>query len=190
MIMGVSAKVAPTLAGIDVHKLSRLWLPLVLLNIGCALRVITQILTDYTAAVFPISGISGLLELTALAIWGVHLWRLTAKRIEVNGCHQAPILVQLDRGTSAPAIIADQLVADVLDRHPELLETFVSFGFAPLKNPLMRATVARMTTIRRACATLGVDLEQLLASLNAVAHRAPLVEIGSGIHAESPASST
>ena len=76
MIMGVSAKVVPTLAGIDVHKLNRLWLPLVLLNIGCALRVITQILTDYTPAAFPISGISGLLELTALAIWGVHLWRL------------------------------------------------------------------------------------------------------------------
>ena len=87
MIMGVAAKVAPTLNGIDVHKLRPLWLPLILLNIGCALRVATQILTDYTPAAFPISGISGLLELTALAIWGTHLWRLMSP---INAATQRP----------------------------------------------------------------------------------------------------
>ena len=187
MIMGVSAKVAPTLAGIDVYKLNKLWLPLVLLNIGCALRVSTQILTDYTAAVFPISGMSGLLELTALAIWGIPLWWLMSRRVEISGCHQAPILIQLGLGHSTTAITGDELVADVLNRHPELLKTFVSFGFTPLKNPLMRATVARITTVRRAAATLGVDLERLLVSLNAVAHRAPSIQIGSSIHVESSA---
>jgi len=185
MIMGVSAKVAPTLAGIDVHKLNKLWLPLVLLNIGCALRVITQILTDYSATVFPISGMSGLLELTALTIWGVHLWRLMSRRVDVNACHQQPILVQITPGRSASAITGDDVVADVLDRHPELLETFVSFGFALLKNALLRATVARITTVRRASATLGVDLERLLTALNADAHPAPLVQIGSRLHVES-----
>ncbi|MCC6125305.1 MAG: DUF1858 domain-containing protein [Pirellulales bacterium] len=173
MIMGVSAKVAPTLGGIDVHRLTPLWVPLALLNIGCAWRVITQILTDYTPAAFPISGISGLLELAALAIWGVHLWRLMSRRAAAESCRPAPILVQLDANRSARPITADQLVAEVLDRHPDLLEIFVSYGFAPLKNPLMRATVARITTIRRACATLDVDLERLLAALNAAADGLP-----------------
>jgi hypothetical protein len=35
----------------------------------------------------------------------------------------------------------------------------------------MRATVARITTIRRASTTLGVDMERLLAALNAAAQR-------------------
>ena len=87
MIMGVAAKVATTLNGIDVHKLRPLWLPLILLNIGCALEGPTQILTDYTPAAFPISGISGLLELTALAIWGTHLWRLMSP---INAATQRP----------------------------------------------------------------------------------------------------
>lgn len=189
MIMGVAAKVVPTLAGIDVHKLGGLWLPLVLINAGCALRVITQTLTDFTPAAFPISGFSGLLELTALAVWGVHLWRLMSIRAEATEtCRSASPLVQLqltpvaategflpaptptpDRLDSAPlpqAITADQIVAEVLDRHPGLLETFVSFGFTPLRNPVMRATVARVTTVRRACASLGVDLERFLEALN------------------------
>jgi len=94
-------------------------------------------------------------------------------------------LIQLGMGHSGTAITGDELVADVLNRHPKLLETFVSFGFTPLKNPLMRATVARITTIRRASATLGVDLERLLVSLNAVAHQAPSIQIGSSIRVES-----
>jgi hypothetical protein len=127
MIMGVSAKVAPTLAGLDIHKLRPLWLPLVLLNMGCALRVVTQVLTDYTPAAFPISGTSGLLELTALAIWGVHLWRvMSPRRQDAQRCHAAPALVQLDLGRYplALAITGDHLVGDVLERYPGALGDF------------------------------------------------------------------
>jgi hypothetical protein len=79
MIMGVSAKVVPTLGGIDVHELSPLWLPLILLNVGCSLRVTTQILTDFTPVAFSIMGMSGLLELAAFAFWGGHLLRLISR---------------------------------------------------------------------------------------------------------------
>ena len=43
MIVGMAAKVVPTLGGIDVHALRSLWLPFVLVNLGCALRVTTQL---------------------------------------------------------------------------------------------------------------------------------------------------
>src|SRR3972149_4644120 len=46
MIAGMAAKVVPTLGGIDVHALRGLWLPFVLVNLGCALRVTMQALTD------------------------------------------------------------------------------------------------------------------------------------------------
>ncbi len=52
MIMGVAAKVVPTLAGTDVRKLGGLWTPFLLVNLGCAIRVSTQTLTDIFPAAF------------------------------------------------------------------------------------------------------------------------------------------
>ena len=80
MIVGMAAKVVPTLSGIDVHALPGLWLPFVLVNLGCALRVTMQTLTDFTPAAFPIAGASGVLEITGLAIWGGHVWRVMSSR--------------------------------------------------------------------------------------------------------------
>ncbi len=78
MIVGVAAKVVPALSGIDVQRLSGLWGPYTFLLAGCTLRVTSQTLSDFTDAAFPFAGISGLLELTGLTIWGVHLIRVMA----------------------------------------------------------------------------------------------------------------
>jgi hypothetical protein len=80
MIVGVAARVVPFLNRFDIHELTALWAPFVLLNLGCALRVVTQTLTDFTPAAFPVAGISGLFEVTGLAIWGTHLWSLMRER--------------------------------------------------------------------------------------------------------------
>lgn len=76
MIMGVAARVVPEFAGQSVAGLPPLWLPWVLVNAGCTIRVLGQIATDFTPAAFAVTGPSGLLELSGLAVWGVHLWRL------------------------------------------------------------------------------------------------------------------
>ena len=76
MILGVAAKFVPVFTGVDGRTLTPLWAPFLLLNTGCALRVGFQTLTDFTPLAFPVAGISGLLEVTALAIWGLHLARL------------------------------------------------------------------------------------------------------------------
>ncbi len=76
MILGVASRVVPTLNGVDPAKLNSLWGPFVLLNIGCAGRVFLQILTDFIPSVaFPLVGLTGFIELTALIWWGVGLWR-------------------------------------------------------------------------------------------------------------------
>jgi hypothetical protein len=77
MIIGVSSRVVPILAGVDSSRLTSLWAPFVLLNVGCAGRVSLQILTDiFPGAAFPLVGLTGFVELTALAWWGVGLWRV------------------------------------------------------------------------------------------------------------------
>ncbi|MFI8093027.1 hypothetical protein ACIF9R_32730 [Streptomyces sp. NPDC086080] len=76
MIMGISARVVPALRGIQPGTLGSLTGPFILLNTGCALRVSLQTLTDWHPFFFSVVGISGLLELTALAWWGTGLLRV------------------------------------------------------------------------------------------------------------------
>lgn len=159
MIVGVASRVVPTLNGVPASQLTRLWAPFVLLNVGCALRVSGQIMTDLTASAFPVAGVSGLLEVTGLALWGAHLWAVMA------GWHSpANEDEALPLGTT---ITAKHAVGVVLERYPHLLETFLAFGFAPLAAAAARATVARHVTLAAACRWQGTDLATLLATLNA-----------------------
>lgn len=90
MIVGMSSKVVPMLRGISPDRLPRLWTPFILLNLGCFLRVSLQTLTDWHPLFFMLVGISGVLEVTALAIWGVSLMRtMSAARraVRVIGRH-------------------------------------------------------------------------------------------------------
>jgi Domain of unknown function (DUF1858)/NnrS protein len=160
MILGVAAKVVPVLNGVDAHALSRLWLPFVLVNTGCLLRVSTQILTDLAPGAFSVIGLSGVLEVTGIAAWGIGLYRVMNRASSANERvgRRLPRPVSVD-GEDKPGL--------VVDAAPELLKVFAQFGFAPLQNPLLRRTLARQISIRQACRMHGVDEKELLAALNA-----------------------
>jgi hypothetical protein len=163
MIVGVAAKVVPVLNGVDTRTLSRLWLPFTLINVGCFLRVSTQILTDLAPQAFSVIGLSGALEVTGIAIWGIGLYRLM-RRASVNERVEA----RVPRPISINAADRPGLV---VESAPELLEVFARFGFAPLHNPLLRRTLARQITIRQACRMQHVDEAKLLVALNAALNR-------------------
>ena len=162
MIVGVAAKVVPTLNGIRTEHLSALWAPFLLINLGCALRVTSQSLTDFTTVAFPTAGLSGMLEVTGLALWGGHLWLIMSGRPRLR-----PNLAAIDAPPSADGRIrADETVGAVLERHPELLDVFVGHGFTMLTDPAMRKTLARVVTVSRACQRMGIDRDELLGDLN------------------------
>jgi hypothetical protein len=165
MIVGVAAKIVPTLNGVDVHRLSGLWLPFVLINTGCTLRVVTQVCTDFTPAAYPFSGVSGVLEVTGLALWGIQMWSIMAGRFRLRPEPAASSRSGHGHNRAAAITINDR-VADVLEDDPALLSTFVSFGFAPLASPLLRRTLARQVTIGTACRHLGIDPRAFLDALN------------------------
>ena len=76
MILGVSSRVVPILAGVDSKQMNSLWAPFVLLNLGCLGRVLLQVLTDFSPKVaYPLIGFTGFIELSALLWWGIELWR-------------------------------------------------------------------------------------------------------------------
>jgi hypothetical protein len=159
MIVGVAGRVVPTLNGVDVHRLTPLWAPFLLLNAGCALRVVAQTLTDFTPYAFPVAGVSGLLELAGLALWGAHLWSVMAGRVRYRRAAAAAYV-------PGSPIEAGHIVGEVLDRQPELLDTFLALGFRPLANPLLRRTVARSVSIGQACRQLGLNPGEVLETLN------------------------
>lgn len=161
MIAGVAAKVVPTLNGIAPASLTPLWPTFVLINCGCALRVLGQTLTDFSNHAYACAGVSGTLEVTGLAIWGWHLWRVMSGKAHLPTHHSDEHAVALD-GPIEPR----HTVAAVLDRHPYLLPTFVSFGFKMLADPHFRRGIARVVSIQRACQRMDVDCQRFLAALN------------------------
>jgi hypothetical protein len=76
MIMGIAAYVVPGLRRVPRGELTTLVGPFVLVNTGCFLRVTLQALTDVHPVFFAAVGVSGVLELAALAWWGAHLVHL------------------------------------------------------------------------------------------------------------------
>jgi hypothetical protein len=177
MIVGVAARVVPVLNGVDVHRLTPLWGPFLLLNAGCTLRVVAQTLTDFTPHAFPVAALSGLLEVAGLALWGVHLWAVMAGRAR----YRPSATVSYVPGTP---IEAGHTVGEILDRYPALLQTFLALGFRPLANPLLRQTVARHVSIGQACRHLGRDpaevihaLEQARAVTSHQLHSLPMVSL-------------
>jgi hypothetical protein len=169
MIVGVAAKVVPTLNGVPWQRLSPLWGPFVLINLGCALRVFGQTATDFVPAAFPVAGVSGLLEVTGLALWGGHLWLIMSGRPRLRNVEDvpAPALhpeVQIEGGHTVGA---------VLESRPELLDVFVHHGFRALANPALRRSIAKLVTIEAACRRMDVNLDEFLNALNAQTEKAP-----------------
>lgn len=161
MILGVAAKVVPTLMGVSLRGLRPLWLPFLLVNAGCALRVAGQILTDFTLAAYPAAGVSGLLEVTGIALWGVHLWRIMAGRFPPG-----PVPAPAGLRPGEP-IQPHHRVGEILAAYPHLLEVFLAKGFRPLANPVLRRTIAGQVTLIQAARHHGLDVEELLGELNA-----------------------
>jgi hypothetical protein len=161
MIVGVSSKIVPTLSGIDVKRTNSLWPTFVLLNAGNLTRVTFQIATDFSTAAYPVMGISGFIEVVALALWGYELFSnmRAGKKLETES---VKIFLHLE-------ITPETKVGEVLARYPQSLEIFVRRGFSLLRNPVLRKTMARAITIEQACRREGVDLVGLMFELKQVA---------------------
>jgi len=125
-IMGVAAKVVPTLAGVHTDRLSRLRAPFLLVNAGCTVRVVGQVATDFTAVAFPVAGVSGLLEVTGLAVWGVGLARVLLGRPALRP-EVAPRPAPAPRRAEAELDFT-ATVSDWVRRYPATLAVFSRLG--------------------------------------------------------------
>jgi hypothetical protein len=162
MIVGVSSKVVPTLNGVDLKRLSPLWAPFVLINLGCFLRVAGQTLTDWTPSAFPLAGASGILEVTGLALWGTHLALIMAGKPRLRPA----IASDSEPPLKSREIRATDTIATILSDEPRLLCTLVDGGLTLLAGAHVRRTFGRVVTLRQACLRMGVNEQKLIGELN------------------------
>lgn len=162
MIMGMAAKVVPTLNGVDPRTLPALWGPFVLVNVGCFLRVSLQSLTDWYATAFLLVGVSGVLEVAGLAWWSMHLAGIMWRGRRSEGHAREPAAPE-----ALPArLAAHHFVGDVVRWYPQTIAVLADLGFTPVRHPVLRRTLARRVTLAQASLVGGVPLADLLAALN------------------------
>lgn len=113
MIVGVSSKVVPALAGADPARLSPLRAAFWLLNIGCLMRVGFQVATDLYGWAFPPTALSAPVELAGFALWAADLLRALR-----------PAAVS-DQPTVVSSIGPANGVADVLAADPRVEQAFL-----------------------------------------------------------------
>ncbi|MGQ3685278.1 MAG: DUF1858 domain-containing protein [Candidatus Loosdrechtia sp.] len=159
MIIGYASKMVPTFKGVNMYSLRLSNTTFVLINVGCFMRVFSQIMVGITGGnplFYAAAGTSGWFELAALGIFGYNLWRTMNLTQEVK---PTAILRQAN-------ITKDTKVSDVVDQHPETLKVFLDFGFTQMANPVMRKTMGKVASIEMATKMHNIDLDKFLKILN------------------------
>jgi hypothetical protein len=137
------------------------------MNLGCALRVSTQIMTDWHPGAFALIGVSGTLEVAGLAWWGLGLLRI------MFGVG-APASAEPGPGSERPVRIEPgHIVADVLGWFPETGPVFDRHGFTALRQPMLRRMLAHQVTLAQAARLNGVRADLLVEDLNAAIETRP-----------------
>ncbi|MDR4503867.1 MAG: DUF1858 domain-containing protein [Candidatus Scalindua sp.] len=157
MIVGYASKMIPTFKGINMSSLWLSNLSFVLLNLGCFLRVSTQVMIGFSGDFYySVIGISGWIELVAIGMFGYNVWRtMNAEEEE-----------EKKPGKSINEITKETKIFDVVDQYPETLDVFLKFGFKQLSNPVARRTIAKMFTVEQATKIHPVQIDDLIKALN------------------------
>ncbi|MCS7175378.1 DUF1858 domain-containing protein [Pseudothermotoga sp.] len=59
----------------------------------------------------------------------------------------------------------DKTIYELTKDYPELIDILAEMGFLGVKNPIMRNTLGRITSLREGCKKQGKSLEEILEKL-------------------------
>lgn len=87
----------------------------------------------------------------------------------------------MDQATAKPAITPEMKVAALLDAYPDLeaLLYEIAPAFAKLRNPVLRKTVTKVTTLRQAARVADVELPTMINRLREAAGQSPGLDVSS-----------
>ncbi len=156
MIIGCASKMIPLSKGVKLCSPRLLNATFILINIGCAFRVIAQPVASHLyPQCFALMGISGFIEYAAMFCFAINAWNtLKAGATEEENTEQIMLAT------------ANTNVYQLIKQYPQTLDILIGFGFKQLKNPVLRNTLARTISIGQAAQINPVSLDDLLKALN------------------------
>lgn len=176
LMVGLGYRMLPLFMGVDLWRPDWMRVSFWLLAAGNTMRVAFQLLTATgERGAYLLMGSSGALELSALALFGVSIWKTLGRRQQVLYTEE-----QITPRTH---------LRWLLDNFPEAREELIRAGLHHLKNV---PTVPSFVTLEQAASIHGLDANALAERLRALlrpkalrpAPQQPpgLVEIGNQIH--------
>jgi len=160
LIFGFASRIIPISQGIKLHSYTMLTKIFILINVGCAIRVIFQPVAVHTGSgsAFMLMGISGFIECLAILLFGINIWKTInegKKGTKDDEVHE-----------EIAAVTASTNVYHLIKQHPQTIDVLVSKGFTQLKNPILRNTLTRAINIGQAIKINPTNIDQLLIDLN------------------------
>ncbi len=161
MIFGFASRIIPISQGIKLYSYTLLTKIFILINVGCAMRVIFQPVAVHTGSTpaFLLMGISGFIECLAILLFGFNIWK-TINKGKRRGTNDDEV------HEAITTVTATTNVYHLIKQHPQTVDVLISKGFAQLKNPILRNTLTRAINIGQATKINPTNIDQLLIDLN------------------------
>ncbi len=171
MIFGVGVRALPVFAGKRLYSQRLVDVSFVLINLA-ALERVGNALVDVGSVRFRWDqvSISGALALAAVIVFTYNIMRSVRGAAAIAPVQQEAKEMQQPAGKEEGFVITPStVIADILKSVPGSLDLLVSLGFTPLLDPVMREKMAPTVTVAMAAQIHNLDVQELVATLNALA---------------------
>lgn len=149
LMIGFSMKMIPVFTGNQIWSSALTRWTFWLLNIGNTLRIGFELLSiTKDPTIHHIVGFTGFLEVTALILFGINIWVTMTKE---EAYEEKPI----DMFTGNETVYA------LTEQFPQTISILKEAGFEKITNPLLRKTLGRAITIKKACEEQKVDFNTI-----------------------------
>jgi hypothetical protein len=149
LMIGYSMKMIPVFTGNRIWSGSLTNWTFWLLNIGNGSRIGFELLSiTKDPTVHQIVGFTGFLEVLALFLFGINIW-VTMSREEA---YEEKVI---------EAFTGNETVFALTEQFPQTIPLLKEAGFEKITNPLLRKTLGRAITIKKACEEQKVDFNSL-----------------------------
>jgi len=149
LMIGLSMKMIPVFTGNQIWSSALTTWTFWLLNIGNTLRIGFELLAiTKNPTIHHIVGFTGFLEVTALILFGINIWVTMTKE---EAYEEKPIEV----------FTGNETVYALTEQFPKTIPILKEAGFEKITNPMLRKTLGRAITIKKACQEQKVDFNSL-----------------------------
>jgi hypothetical protein len=149
LMIGFSMKMIPVFTGNQIWSSTLTNWTFWLLNIGNTLRIGFELLSiTKSPTIHHIVGFTGFLEVTALILFGINIWVTMTKE---EAYEEKPI----------ETFTGNETVYALTEQFPQTIPILKEAGFVKITNPMLRKTLGRAITVRKACQEQKVDFNSL-----------------------------